>query len=122
MLGDAVVNPALTALHQQLAALEQQAASQAAPTEERRMVTILFIDMVGSTRMAEKPDPKEWRQIVTSLHTTLGDAITAHHSIVAQYLGDGLLAFFGSKQASENDPIKHPCPVVTWLSKRVARP
>lgn len=104
VLGDEIVNPALAALRRQLAVLEEQAAAQAAPVEERRMVTILFMDMVGSTPMAEKLDPEEWRQIVTRLHTTLGEAITAHHGTVAQYLGDGLLAFFGSKEASEHDP------------------
>src|SRR4030065_128969 len=104
VLGDEVVNPALAALHQQLAMLEEQPAAQAVPVEERRVVTILFIDMVGSTNLAEKLDPEEWRQIVSTLHTTLGETVTAHHGIVAQYLGDGLLAFFGSKQATEHDP------------------
>ncbi len=104
VLGDKIVGPALAALRQQLAVLEEQAAAQAVPVEERRMVTILFIDMVGSTNMAEKLDPEEWRQIVTKIHITLGETITTHHGIVAQYLGDGLLAFFGSKQASEHDP------------------
>src|SRR4030065_2975745 len=103
VLGDEVVNPALAALHQQLATLEEQAAAQAVPVEERRVVTILFIDMVGSTSLAEKLDPEEWRQIVNRLHTTLGEAVTAHHGTVAQYLGDGLLAFFGSKETSEHD-------------------
>ena len=106
LLGDAIVDPILAASRQQLAALEKQAELEehAAPAEERRMVTILFIDMVGSTSMAERLDPEEWRQIVAMLHTTLGEAITAHHGSIAQYLGDGLLAFFGAKQASEHDP------------------
>jgi len=104
VLGDDVVNTALAALQQQLSALEQQALIQSRPTEERGMVTILFIDMVGSTSMAEKLDPEEWRQVVSRLHTTLGEAITSHHGTVSQYLGDGLLAFFGSKQSSEHDP------------------
>lgn len=104
VLGDEIVSTALAALQQQLSALEQQVATQVAPVEERRMVTVLFIDMVGSTTMAEKLDPEEWRQIVSQLHTTLGEAITNHHGTVAQYLGDGLLAFFGSKQAIEHDP------------------
>ena len=104
VLGDAIVDPALAALRQQLAGLEEQAAAQAAPVEERRIVTILFIDMVGSTSLAEKLDPEEWRQVMVKLHTTLGETIIAHHGTVAQYLGDGLLAFFGAKQASENDP------------------
>jgi class 3 adenylate cyclase len=68
------------------------------------MVTILFTDMVGSTGMAEKLDPEEWRRIVAMTHSAIGDAITSHHGEIAQYLGDGLLAFFGAKEAGENDP------------------
>ena len=107
VLGDAILNPVLAASRQQLEALEKQAALEeqsAAPAEERRMVTILFIDMVGSTSMAEKLDPEEWRQVIARFHTTLGEAITAHHGTIAQYLGDGLLAFFGAREASEHDP------------------
>jgi class 3 adenylate cyclase/tetratricopeptide (TPR) repeat protein len=104
VLGDEIVNPALAALQQQLAILEEQAAAQAVPTEERRVVTILFMDMVGSTSMAEKLDPEEWRQIVVKFHTALGEAITTNHGTIAQYLGDGLLAFFGAREAGEHDP------------------
>jgi class 3 adenylate cyclase/tetratricopeptide (TPR) repeat protein len=104
MLGEEIVNPALSALQQQLAELEKQVAAQAAPVEERRMVTILFFDIVGSTSLAEKLDPEEWRQVVSQVHTSLGEAVSSHHGTVAQYLGDGLLAFFGSQQASEHDP------------------
>lgn len=104
VLGDDVVDPALAALQQQLAALEEQVSTQAVPAEERRLVTILFMDMVGSTSMAEKLDPEEWRQVMNKLHTTLGDTVVAHHGSVAQYLGDGLLAFFGAKDSRESDP------------------
>ena len=104
VLGDEIVNPALAALQQQLAVLEAQAAALATPAEERRLVTILFMDMVGSTNMAEKLDPEEWRQLVTKLHAALGEAVTAHRGTIAQYLGDGLLAFFGAREAGEHDP------------------
>jgi len=106
VLGDAIVEPALAALRQQLAALEEQAAqaAQVGSAEERRLVTILFFDIVGSTAMAEKLDPEEWRRVVQGVHATLGGAVVAHHGMVAQYLGDGMLAFFGSKEASEHDP------------------
>jgi len=104
VLGDEIVNPALAALQQQLAVLEAQAAALATPAEERRLVTILFMDMVGSTSMAEKLDPEEWRQLVTKLHAALGEAVTAHRGTIAQYLGDGLLAFFGAREAGEHDP------------------
>jgi len=104
MLGDEVVDLALAGLRKQLNELEEQAAKQAVPVEERRLVTILFIDMVGSTIRAEKLDPEEWRQVIARFHTALGEAITAHHGTIAQYLGDGLLAFFGAKESSEHDP------------------
>ena len=104
ILGDTVVNTALTALRKQLAELEEQVSAQAIPAEDRRMVTILFTDMVGSTSMAEKMDPEEWRQIVLKTHSAIGNAISAHHGSIAQYLGDGLLAFFGAREAGENDP------------------
>ncbi len=54
--------------------------------------------------MAEKLDPEEWRQVVQRVHTALGGAVSGRHGSVAQFLGDGLLAFFGSKEASEHDP------------------
>lgn len=103
-LGEEIIAPALESLRQQLASLEEESAKQAAPSEERRLVTILFIDMVGSTSRAEQLDPEEWRQLVQKFHTALGSAVVAHRGEVAQYLGDGLLAFFGAKEADEADP------------------
>jgi class 3 adenylate cyclase len=78
--------------------------AQASPGEERRMVSILFVDIVGSTSIAGKLDPEEWRQVIKKIHTAVGETITTHHGIVAQFLGDGLLAFFGSRETSEHDP------------------
>jgi class 3 adenylate cyclase len=54
--------------------------------------------------MAKKLDPEEWRQIVAKTQAAIGDAVSAQHGTIAQYLGDGLLAFFGAKEASEADP------------------
>ncbi len=103
-LGDTVANLALAGLRQQLASLEEQAAAEATPAEERKLVTILFMDMVGSTGRAEKLDPEEWRQLVERFHAGLGSAVTTHGGTIAQYLGDGLPAFFGAREASEADP------------------
>ncbi len=104
LLGEAVVETALAGLRQQLAALEAAAAAAPEPLEERRLLTILFIDIVGSTALAEQLDPEEWRQTVAGFHASAGAAITAQGGSVAQYLGDGQLAFFGAQQASERDP------------------
>ena len=59
---------------------------------------------VGSTSRAEKMDPEEWRQLVQRMHAALGTAVTTHGGTIAQYLGDGLLAFFGAKEANEANP------------------
>ncbi|MCJ7566108.1 MAG: tetratricopeptide repeat protein [Anaerolineales bacterium] len=74
------------------------------PAEERRIVTILFSDIVGSTPIAEQLDPEEWREIVESVHQLGGEIVLKHQGLVLQYLGDGLLAIFGAEHASERDP------------------
>jgi class 3 adenylate cyclase/tetratricopeptide (TPR) repeat protein len=72
--------------------------------EQRRIITILFSDIVGSTPIAEQLDPEDWREILEQVHTLAGDIVMAHHGQVLQYLGDGILAIFGADQASERDP------------------
>jgi class 3 adenylate cyclase/tetratricopeptide (TPR) repeat protein len=100
VLGDAIVAPALDSLREKIAALQ----AQAAPAEERRIVTILFSDIVGSTALAEKLDPEDWRQVVVAVHETAGNQVQKHGGTVLQYLGDGLLALFGAPTSSESDP------------------
>jgi len=105
ILGEAVIGPALGALRAQITALQAQAAAaQSGPAEERRLITILFTDIVGSTALVEQLDPEAWRQTLARVHEMAGDQITKHGGQIAQYLGDGLLAFFGAQHASEADP------------------
>ncbi|MFV1858059.1 MAG: adenylate/guanylate cyclase domain-containing protein [Anaerolineales bacterium] len=73
---------------------------------ERKPVTILFADIVGSTSIAEKLDPEEWREIVAGAHQRVSEAIYRYEGTVAQLLGDGLLAFFGAPITHEDDPIR----------------
>ncbi len=103
ILGE-VIEPAIAATRQQLAALEALERKQSAPAEERRLVTILFTDIVDSTSIASRLDPEEWRQILSAVHSTVGDLIAQNGGRVAQYLGDGLLAFFGADRVVEHDP------------------
>jgi len=103
-LGDAAVDAALDGLRQRLAVLGTPAPSAVGPAEERRLITIFFTDIVGSTSLAEKVDPEEWRETVARLHSTVGMIVQQHQGTVAQYLGDGLLALFGAQTASEHDP------------------
>src|SRR5438552_14902082 len=62
---------------------------------ERRHLTVLFADLVNSTRLAAERDPEEWRDIATACLRATGDAITELGGYVARYRGDGGLAYFG---------------------------
>jgi class 3 adenylate cyclase/tetratricopeptide (TPR) repeat protein len=73
---------------------------------ERKPVTILFADIVGSTTMAESMDPEDWSEILTGAHQRVAEAIYQYEGTIAQLLGDGVLAFFGAPVAHEDDPIR----------------
>jgi len=70
---------------------------------ERKLVTALFTDIVGSTALAERMDPEDWRDIVTGSHQRVSDAVYKYEGTIAQLLGDGVLAFFGAPIAHEDD-------------------
>lgn len=123
-LGDAVVEVALAPLHARLAALDEppsESSSQppvepsserhadraglASPfTGERRVVTILFCDVRGSTALAEKLDPEAWAQTIQDALEYLTGPVRRHGGTVAEVRGDGILAFFGAPRAHEDDP------------------
>ncbi len=73
---------------------------------QRKPVTILFADIVGSTSLAEKLDPEEWKEVVTGAHRRVGEAIYRYEGTIAQLLGDGVLAFFGAPITHEDDVIR----------------
>src|SRR6266849_4714976 len=70
---------------------------------ERRHLTVLFCDLVGSTEIAARLDPEEWRETVAGYHRTAAEAITHFDGHVAKYLGDGVMAYFGWPAAHDND-------------------
>jgi class 3 adenylate cyclase len=70
---------------------------------ERRHLTVLFCDLVGSTEIAATLDPEEWRETVAAHHRSAAEAITRYGGHVAKYLGDGVMAFFGYPEAHDND-------------------
>src|SRR5512141_3089675 len=82
-----------------------QAASQQIEGE-RKPVTILFTDIVGSTAIAEKLDPEEWKEIVSGAHQRVSEAVYRYEGTIAQLLGDGVLAFFGAPINHEDDPLR----------------
>jgi class 3 adenylate cyclase len=70
---------------------------------ERRRLTVLFCDLVGSTAIAARLDPEEWRETVAAYHRVAAKAINRFDGDVAQYLGDGVMAYFGWPEAHDND-------------------
>ena len=71
---------------------------------ERRQLTILFCDLVGSTPLSEKLDPEEFREVITSYHQEAEKIIQQNGGHIAQYLGDGLLVYFGYPAGLEDAP------------------
>ncbi len=79
--------------------------STAAPSDEaeRRSITILFCDLVGSTEMATREDPEDLRDLMSGYQRTCAETIAAFGGHVARYMGDGLLAYFGYPKTRENE-------------------
>ncbi|HLB44627.1 MAG TPA: adenylate/guanylate cyclase domain-containing protein [Candidatus Limnocylindrales bacterium] len=73
-------------------------------TGERKPVTALFADVVGSTSLAERMDPEDWTQMMNEAFDLMSRAIFRYEGTIAQLQGDALLAFFGAPVAHEDDP------------------
>lgn len=84
-----------------------QAAAPAAEAHaidaERRQLTVMFCDLRGSTNLSARLDPEDLREVVRSYQKTAADVIQGFDGHIAQYLGDGLLVYFGYPQAHEDD-------------------
>jgi class 3 adenylate cyclase/predicted ATPase len=70
---------------------------------ERRQLTVLFCDLVGSTALAARLDPEDLREIIGVYHRCVADAVSRFGGFVAKYMGDGVLVYFGYPQAHEDD-------------------
>jgi class 3 adenylate cyclase/predicted ATPase len=70
---------------------------------ERRQLTVMFADLVGSTALAARMDPEDLREVVAAYHRCAGETVRRVGGFVSQYLGDGVLVYFGYPQAHEDD-------------------
>ena len=73
------------------------------PDAERRQLTVMFCDLVGSTSLSGQLDPEELREVVRAYQARAAEVIQQYQGYIAQYLGDGLLLYFGWPQAHEDD-------------------
>jgi class 3 adenylate cyclase/tetratricopeptide (TPR) repeat protein len=87
-------------IHATEAPAEDPGISQGA---ERRQLTVMFCDLVGSTALAERLDPEELREVMQAYRKTCDEVVTRYKGLVAQYRGDALMAYFGWPSAHEDD-------------------
>ncbi len=73
---------------------------------DRRHITVMFCDLVGSTLLSERLDPEELREVIRAYQKVCGEAIERYEGHVAKYLGDGLMAYFGYPEAHEDDAVR----------------
>src|SRR5215471_4988617 len=70
---------------------------------ERRQLTVLFCDLVGSTALASRLDPEDLREIIGMYHGCVAETVTRFDGFVAKYMGDGVLVYFGYPLAHADD-------------------
>lgn len=83
--------------------LESQRATARSGEAERRQLTVMFCDLVGSSELSQKLDPEDLREVNRAYQDACKAAIERYEGYVARYMGDGVLAYFGYPQAHEDD-------------------
>src|SRR5262249_35752988 len=103
--GTPSAQPAPSGAHPQAKEPAPSRSVAAAPSAEaeRRQLTVLFCDLVGSTALSAQLDPEDYRAVVQQYHQSCMEVIQRHEGYLAQYLGDGLLVYFGYPIAHEDD-------------------
>ena len=72
-------------------------------TAERRQVTVMFSDLVGSTALSARMDPEDLREVISAYQKCVAATVQRFGGFVAKYMGDGVLVYFGYPQAHEDD-------------------
>jgi class 3 adenylate cyclase len=83
----------------------QPAVTESKPQEtaERRQVTVMFSDLVGSTALSARMDPEDLREVISAYQKCVAETVQRFAGFVAKFLGDGVLVYFGYPQAHEDD-------------------
>ena len=89
------------------APVSSQTMAPAAPaqrdTAERRQLTVMFCDLVGSTALSTRLDPEDMRGVIGAYHRSCAELVERNGGFIAKYMGDGVLAYFGYPEAHEHD-------------------
>jgi class 3 adenylate cyclase len=70
---------------------------------ERRQVTVMFSDLVGSTALSARMDPEDLREVISAYQRCVAETVQRFGGFVAKYMGDGVLVYFGYPHAHEDD-------------------
>ena len=70
---------------------------------ERRQLTVMFCDLAGSTALSARLDPEELRDVIAAYHRSVAAVVRRFDGLVAKYMGDGVLTYFGFPRAHEDD-------------------
>src|SRR5215831_12965152 len=70
---------------------------------ERRQLTVMFCDLVGSTALSTRLDPEDYREVIAAYHRAVTETVGRFDGFVAKYIGDGVLVYFGYPEAHEDD-------------------
>src|SRR5256886_12756399 len=100
------------------APLEQEAAHR----EERRIVSVVFVDLVGFTSRSEQLDPEDVRAILTPYHGTVRDELESFGGVVEKFVGDAVMAVFGAPTAHGDDPERAVRAALALRDARTALP
>jgi class 3 adenylate cyclase/predicted ATPase len=97
---------AIASLRTESRSVPEQTLREAADTStaERRQLTVMFCDLVGSTALSVRLDPEDLREVIGSYHAVVAEVVARFDGFVAKYMGDGVLAYFGYPIAHEDDP------------------
>ena len=99
---------------------EKIRAGRAALEGERKQVTVLFADVMGSMELAERSDPEEWRRIMDRFFAILSEGVHRFEGTVDKFTGDGIMALFGAPIAHE-DHARRACYAALHLQRRARR-
>jgi class 3 adenylate cyclase len=77
--------------------------SPASTDAERRQLTVMFCDLVGSTELSARLDPEDLREVIAAYHLAVAEVVAKFDGFVAKYMGDGVLVYFGYPRAHEDD-------------------
>ena len=101
--GETLPAPAQTIMAAHSTSLTPMESAHRTPDAERRQLTVMFCDLADSTRLAQQLDPEDLREVIRAYQATAAAVIQQFDGTIAQYLGDGVLVYFGWPMAHEDD-------------------